>query len=86
MSRLINQSIQVTAVPGPDGLTPTTFAWRGTLYRVEAVLDSWEEAGRWWEKEEPATAFRVQVQGGGVMELLRVHSELPEWRLMRIWD
>lgn len=86
MSRLIDQPIQVTAVPGRDGLTPTSFVWRGARYRVVEVLDSWMEAGRWWEKEAPATAWRVMVQGGGVMELVRVHSEPPEWRLMRIWD
>lgn len=53
---------------------------------MEAVLDCWQEAGRLWEKEPAATAWRVQVQGGGVMEIVRVHSESPEWRLMRVWD
>ncbi|WP_374713125.1 DUF6504 family protein [Symbiobacterium terraclitae] len=86
MARNIDQPIQVTAVPSPDGPAPSSFVWRGARYRVEAILDCWEEAGRWWEKEAPATAWRVQTEGGGVMELVRVHSEPPEWRLMRVWD
>lgn len=86
MSRLIDQPIQVTAVLGRDGLTPAWFIWRGAWYRVVEVLDSWMETGRWWEHEVPCTAFRVQVQDGGVMELIRLHTEPPTWRLMRIWD
>lgn len=86
MSRLIDQPIQVTAVLGRDGLTPSSFVWRGARYRVVEVLDSWMETGRWWEQEASCTAFRVQTEGGGVFELVRLHQEPPEWRLMRIWD
>jgi len=45
VSRIIDQPIQVTAVPSPDGLAPSTFVWRGSSYRVEAVLDCWQETG-----------------------------------------
>ena len=86
MARNIDQPIQVTAVPGRDGLTPAWFIWRGSRYRVVEVLDSWMEAGRWWGQETPCTAFRVETEGGGVFELVRLHKEPPEWRLMRIWD
>lgn len=86
MSRLIDQPVQMTSVPSPDGMAPSSFVWRGSRYRVEAILDCWAETGRWWEQEPPSTAWRVQVQGGGLLELIRLHTQPPEWRLMRIFD
>jgi hypothetical protein len=90
MSRLINQPVQMTMVPGDAaigfGPAPSTFIWRGARYRVLELLESWEEIGRWWEKEPSATAWRVRVQHGGVMELVRLHAQPPEWRLMRVFD
>jgi len=53
---LINQPIQVTAVSNSDGLVPSSFIWRGSQYRLEAIRDSWEETGRWLEQEAPVTA------------------------------
>lgn len=88
MSRLIDQPIQVTSRPSLLARTPEpiAFPWRGSRYRVTEILDTWEEAGRWREEESPRTAFRVQTEGGGVFELVRLHTEPPEWRLIRIWD
>lgn len=90
MSRIINQPVQMTARPStwPGVRTPEPVSWvlRGARYRVAEILDCWEEAGRWWEQDAPATAWRVRVQHQGVMELIMLHTSPPQWRLMRSWD
>ena len=90
LSRLINAPVLMTSRPsiwpGARGPEPVTWVYRGARYRVVEVLECWEEAGRWWEQEPPATAWRVRVQQGGVMELIMLHTSPPQWRLMRSWD
>ncbi|MFZ5815326.1 MAG: DUF6504 family protein [Bacillota bacterium] len=88
MSRLINRPVQMTSRPSALARTPEPVSWvhAGARYRVVEVLETWEEAGRWWEQEAPATAWRVRVQHGGVMELVMLHKQPPEWRLMRSYD
>lgn len=79
MSRLIDQPIQVTVAGGK----PVSFVWRGARFRVTAIMDTWAEG---WEQEPPATAWRVQVHDKGEMELLMLHKQPSEWRLMKVWD
>jgi hypothetical protein len=80
MSRLIDQPIQVTSRPSHLARSPepVAFTWRGTRYRVTEILDTWEEAGRWWEQEPPATSWRVRVHSGGVVEFVILHMRPPE--------
>lgn len=64
MSRLINKPVQMTSRPSARARTPEPVSWvyNGGRYRVAEILDTWEEARRWWEQEPPAPAWRVRVQ------------------------
>jgi hypothetical protein len=72
--------------PDYGELRPAAFTWRGSRFRVARVLEQWEEIGEWWNRETPLSAWRVQLQDGGVMELAKAHTQPPTWRLMAIYD
>lgn len=95
MSRLIQKRIQVTSlvpdtnVPPPDNIRPAGYTLRGGRYRVvqdQDVNEAWEEVGRWWEKEPTGQGWRVRLSSGGVVELLLLRKDLPEWWLMKAYD
>lgn len=73
------------AVPAVLPLPGSTFRWRGRRYVVEAILDSWQEAGCWWEGEPVTEGFHVAFQGGGTGILLFRQPRGP-WVLDRIDD
>lgn len=82
MSRIINRLADV--VVGPGGY-PTSFRYAGGRERVQAILDSWVEAGRWWEQEPEQIAYRVATQNGGVFELTFIPRE-RRWLLYKAYD
>ena len=66
-----------------DGSGQPTCIFRGERrHRVEAVLEHWREAGRWWAGEEPKAVFRVQLTGGKVWEIICA----GEWHLLKVYD
>ncbi len=90
MTKRYREAIEVAA-PGPTGAPPAAFRWRGTTYRVVAVLGHWREDAGYWSGggvEVPQRdLWRVEARNGsrgqGVYELVR---EAGGWRLDRIWD
>lgn len=73
------------AVPAVLPLPGSTFCWRGRRYVIEAILDSWQEAGCWWEGEPVTEGFHVAFRGGGTGILLFRQPRGP-WVLDRIDD
>lgn len=62
--------------------TPTAFCWKGFLYEVDCVLESWTARGEWWGKEERREYFMLLTQRG-VMEIFKGNEG---WVLSRIVD
>lgn len=82
MTRLINRPVDVTM--GPGGL-PVVFRFGGGRERVREVLDTWVEAGRWWEQEPEQVTYRVATQNGGIFELTLIPRE-KRWLLYKAYD
>lgn len=76
------QAIEVRVAAAGE---PQRFRWRRHWYRVECILDQWQDQGSWWADEMPCWFFRVGVDGGGVFE---VASDLDQhrWWLYRVYD
>jgi hypothetical protein len=116
MSRQYADQVLVRSAPalasasigGPSGgaclaaaeAPPQEFLWRGRIYRVQAVLQHWIEAGAWWRGPAgPAGAsaaaeeydlWRVEAAAGrrapqGQYELCR-HRGTGRWFLVRAFD
>ncbi|MDP8970476.1 MAG: DUF6504 family protein [Actinomycetota bacterium] len=91
MTKRYREPIEVTVAPGHTDEAPATFCWRGSTYRVVAVLGHWREDSGYWSGgglEVPQRdLWRVEAGNGthprGVYELVR---EAGTWRLDRIWD
>lgn len=84
MTRLINEPVAVRAAGGK----PRAFRFRGRWREIVAILDSWREAGEWWEESLDRTErvmFRVQVERGGLFEL-EWHPASKDWRLYKAYD
>jgi len=79
MTRIINRPADVTT--GPGGV-PVSFRLDGPRVQVREVLDSWCEAGRWWEQESEQLTYRVTTTGGGLFELTWVPAR-KRWYLYR---
>ena len=70
---------------------PVAFTWRGSTYRILAVLGHWREDAGYWAgggMEIPQRdLWRVEARNGspvtGVYELVCEHQT---WRLDRVWD
>lgn len=90
MAKRVEEQVIVTLVRNGDtgDMEPVSFVWRGARFHVDLSepRDTWEEVGRWWEREMPATAWRVQLRRAGAAELLMYHTKPPIWMLMKIWD
>lgn len=88
MSKRYREAVEVE--PGDRG-APASFRWRGSTYRVLAVLGHWREDAGWWEGGGMAVPqrdlWRVEARNGrpasGVYELV---AEDGGWRLGRVWD
>ena len=48
MTKRYDEPIEVTSDPALEG-APLAFRWRGRSYRIDERLDSWREAGEWWD-------------------------------------
>ncbi len=87
----------VGAPPEGRPSAPTQFLWRGRLYRVTEVVDSWQERRDWWREAlserplgEVSTArqvWRVQARAGrsaapGIYDL----GHDGGWRLLQTQD
>lgn len=64
--------------PGPPGS-----AGPERVERIAHVLDSWEYAGRWWERERRRSYLLVTTERGSTLELFR---EGETWCLSRTSD
>lgn len=64
---------------------PTRFRWRGVVYHVVEVIDSWIEVGEWWNGEPETRWYRVATHDRGVFELYRPTGG-GEWRLWKVID
>jgi hypothetical protein len=86
MTKRYSETIDVTL--DPEDQAPEAFEWRGSAYRVRAVLGHWREDAGYWVGggvEIPQRdLWRVDTgQAGGVYELV---CEQGRWRLDRVWD
>ena len=55
----------------PETGAPGQFIWRGRLYRVNEVIDSWQEQRAWWRDAlAVAPASGVAAQGRRVWRVL----------------
>lgn len=90
MAKRFGEPVAVTG--GVVAQPPAAFRWRGTTYRVIAVLGHWREDAGWWAGGGVAIPqrdlWRVEAAGGareapGVYELV---CEDGRWRLDRVWD
>lgn len=82
MTRLVRRPI-----PAPErdpAGAPRAFVWRGRRLAITAVLESWRDAGLWWEGEVEKTFWRVQVADGGIYELWE--DATGRWAVYRVWD
>lgn len=82
MARIINRPADVTMGPGGR---PVLFRFAGGQERVQEVLDTWVEAGRWWEGEPEQLTYRVATRNGGVFELTFIPRE-RRWLLYKAYD
>jgi len=94
MTKRYREQVEVTVVDLPGQHTPAmpaAFRWRGSAYRVLAVLGHWREDAGYWAGggiEVPQRdLWRVEARNGspsrGVYELV---AEGGAWRLDRVWD
>jgi len=91
VSRIVNRMVAVAT--GRHG-RPLAYQRERRWLHVAEVLEEWIYREPWWERsflderpgEAPERAFyRVRLEGGGVVELLR-RSEDGTWRLYRAFD
>ncbi len=82
MTRIINRPADVSM--GPGG-APVAFRFERTRHQVRMVLDSWCEAGRWWEQETEQHTYRVATRDGGIFELTFTPAK-KQWHLYKAYD
>ena len=63
---------------------PRSFLHARRRIRIQEILDTWEEAGRWWQGEEVRRVYRVLTTAGTVCELH--HQPIAGWQLHRVSD
>lgn len=49
VTKRYDEPIEVTSDPALQGV-PLAFRWRGRAYRIDELLDTWREAGEWWDQ------------------------------------
>lgn len=85
MSKRYNEPIRVWSAQ--DKLQ--AFVWRGKLYRVQQVLESWTVNSGWWQKApENRRHTRVAASGNfgsGVFELYFERMK-KQWFLFKVVD
>ncbi|CAN5685515.1 hypothetical protein BH18ACT15_BH18ACT15_02160 [soil metagenome] len=68
VTKRYDEPIEVTSDPR-DRHTPLAFAWRGCRYEIDQLLDTWREAGEWWDRARAHEReyFRVLARPAGVL-------------------
>ncbi|MDO8587610.1 MAG: DUF6504 family protein [Armatimonadota bacterium] len=64
---------------------PSAFQWRGRMYRIDGIQESWRAVGDWWDGEGETTFFRVRTDKGGIYELAYNHVK-SAWTLEVVRD
>lgn len=66
MSKRYDEAIEVTPDPAQGG-APLAFSWRGRRYDVDQRLETWREAGEWWNGSaaKEREYFRVLARPAG---------------------
>jgi len=54
------------------------------IHLVEEVLDTWVEAGRWWEQENETQTWRIRTRKGGVFEIIQ-DVGTKQWKLYKVY-
>ena len=69
---------------------PNRFCWRGRLYEVETILETWTWRGRWWLSDAQGSELRDEkreyyllMTDAGVVEIF---DGKDGWMLSRIVD
>lgn len=82
MARRVDQRADV--VCDPRG-RPQTLAWEGRVHAVREEIDSWDEAGAWWEGEGLRRFYLLSTVTSLQCEVC-FEPEANRWTLCRIWD
>lgn len=82
MSKVILRPIEVKC---RDGVTPSSFSFRGRRLGVKQVWERWKDTGAWWEGESPKLFFRVEAADGSLWELYQ-DLEQKRWFLYKVYD
>jgi len=61
---------------------PTLVCWRGGVYPVEHILETWTSRTAWWSADE-AREYMLLETTNGVME---VYRSANGWILSRLFD
>lgn len=61
---------------------PTLICWRGGVYAVDRVLETWTSRTAWWSAED-VREYMVVETSNGVMEVYRTAAG---WTLSRLFD
>jgi Domain of unknown function (DUF6504) len=66
VTKRYDEPIEVTPDPH-DRHAPLGFAWRGRRYEIDQLLDTWREAGEWWDRGRAREReyFRVLARPSG---------------------
>ena len=86
MARRYQEPVTVTLTA--DG-TPASFTWRGKLYTVKEVLETWHLQDRWWDRQRRGNRYyyRLEVQQHMIFELfIDVAQRPPAWVLDVVHD
>jgi hypothetical protein len=66
VTKRYDEPIEVTPDP-VEALAPVAFSWRGRRYDIDQYLQSWREAGEWWngDRRRDREYFRVLAHPTG---------------------
>ena len=89
MSKFANEPLHRVTL-GPGG-RPLAFLWRGRLRKVARTAEVWKDAGCWWEGEGEKTFFRLETEGGRLIEIYfdlgaAGAEDAGAWFLYRVYD
>lgn len=61
---------------------PVVVCWRGKLYEVECILETWSSRRAWWGQEDSRTYYLMMTNRG----VIEIYSGNSGWMLSRMWD
>jgi hypothetical protein len=62
---------------------PTLICWRGGVYYVEHILETWTYRSDWWTGKEDVREYMLLETSNGVIE---VYNSNEGWKLSRMYD